>query len=293
MPHTLAAVRILTGLMLFYSHFVLTLDLDAFLGKNAWVTASMAATLNTSVDGSRWTLSYLDYVDSPPMLWTLHIAALVVLAMFTAGLFTRVTSILSFVITLSYCHRLTGALFGLDQINLFLVMYLMLAPCGAVWSLDRWIAGRRGSTPAVGPSASVTVATRLLQLHLCVIYLFGGIDKAKGDLWWDGSAVWFAIANLEYQSLNLTWLVDYPWLVAMLTHATLFWEVFYPVLIWPKLTRPIFLAMAVAVHGGIALALGMKTFGLVMIIANLAFVTPELTERVAGALSGRSRGEQQ
>jgi vitamin K-dependent gamma-carboxylase-like protein len=289
MPHTLAAMRILAGAMLFYTHFVLTFDLAAFLGANAWVNRSTAALLNTSVDGSRWALSYLYFIDSPAILWTVHIAALVVLAMFTAGLFTRVTAVLSFLITLSYCHRLTGALFGLDQINLFLVMYLMLAPCGNLWSLDRWIASRRGIAAPLAPSASVTVATRLLQLHLCIIYLFGGIDKARGDLWWDGSAVWFALANLEYQSLDLTWLVDQPWLLALLTHVTLFWETFYPVLIWPRLTRPIFLAMAVAVHGGIALALGMATFGLVMIIINLAFVPPQWIERAAALIQGPTR----
>jgi len=163
----------------------------------------------------------------------------------------------------------------------------MLAPCGNVWSLDCWIAGRRGIASPVRASTSTTVATRLLQLHLCVMYLFGGIDKAKGEFWWDGSAVWYAIANLEYQSLNLTWLVKQPWLIALLTHVTLFWETFYPVLIWPRFTRPIFLAMAIAVHGGIALALGMKTFGLAMIIANLAFVSPELVERVAATTFGR------
>lgn len=286
-PHTLAAMRILTGLMLFYTHFVLTLDLDAFLGKSAWVNQSTALLLNTDVNGARWAFSYLYYVDSPAILWTAHVAALLVLAMFTAGLFTRVTSVLAFIITLSYCHRLSGALFGLDQINLFLVMYLMLAPSGSLWSLDRWIATRRGIAPPLAPSTSATVATRLLQLHLCIMYLFGGIDKARGELWWDGSAVWFAIANLEYQSLDLTWLVHQPWLVALLTHVTLFWEVFYPVLVWPKLTRPIFLAMAVAVHGGIALALGMKTFGLAMIIANLVFVSPVLVQRLAEAVSTR------
>ncbi|MEX2026686.1 MAG: HTTM domain-containing protein [Pirellulaceae bacterium] len=284
MPHTLAAMRILTGLMLFYTHFVLALDLQAFLGQNAWVNTSTALLLNTDVSGARWAFSYLYYIQSPAILWTAHVAALVALAMFTAGLFTRVTSVLSFIITLSYCHRLSGALFGLDQINLFLVMYLMLAPCGSLWSLDRWIASRRGIAPPLAASSGVTVATRLLQLHLCIMYLFGGIDKARGESWWDGSAVWFAIANLEYQSLDLTWLVHQPWLVALLTHVTLFWEVFYPVLIWPRLTRPIFLAMAVAVHGGIALALGMTTFGLAMIIANLVFVTPELTARLVSGV---------
>lgn len=288
-PHTLALIRILAGLMLFYTHFVLTFDLAAFLGTNAWVNPSTALLLNRGPDNRAWVFSYLYYLDSPAMLWTAHVAALVVLTMFTAGLFTRVTSILSFLITLSYCHRLTGVLFGLDQINLFLAMYLMLAPCGSVWSLDRWLAIRCGQSTPPAPSTSVTLATRLLQLHLCVMYLFGGIAKAKGDVWWDGSAVWFAIANLEYQSLDLTWLVQQPWLIALLTHVTLFWEMFYPVLIWPRLTRPLFLAMAFAVHGGIALALGMKTFGLAMIIANLAFLSPELVERLAGFLFGRTR----
>jgi hypothetical protein len=37
--------------------------------------------------------------------------------------------------------------------------------------------------------------------------------------------------------------------------------------------------MAVAVHGGIAVAYGMPTFGLVMLIGNLAFVTPETVGR--------------
>ena len=286
-PHTLAVIRILAGAMLLYTHFALTFDLAAFLGPSAWIDRRTALLLNQAPDGSSWIWSYLYYFDSPAALWTVHIAALIVLAMFTAGLFTRVTSVLVFLITLAHCHRMTGALFGLDQINLFLTMYLMLAPCGAMWSLDRWIARRRGQPDLPAPSTSVTVATRLLQLHLCVMYLFGGIDKAKGELWWDGSAVWFAIANLEYQSLNLTWLVRQPWLIALLTHVTLFWETFYPVLIWPRFTRPFFLAMAFAVHGGIALALGMKTFGLAMIIANLAFLSPELVQQVAASAFGR------
>ncbi len=39
------------------------------------------------------------------------------------------------------------------------------------------------------------------------------------------------------------------------------------------------LIMAVFVHGGIAIALGMVTFGTIMIVANGAFIEPELTRR--------------
>ena len=132
------------------------------------------------------------------------------------------------------------------------------------------------------------IAIRLLQLHMCVIYLFGGIGKMRGDTWWDGSALWFAFASLEYQSLDMTWTVKHRWLLALLTHVTVFWETFYCFLVWPKLTRPICLLMAVAVHLGIAVCLGMKTFGLVMIIGNMAFLYPETVRDVVGWLLPRA-----
>jgi hypothetical protein len=37
--------------------------------------------------------------------------------------------------------------------------------------------------------------------------------------------------------------------------------------------------MAMAVHAGIAIALGMVTFGVMMMLANLAFIEPEVMRR--------------
>jgi hypothetical protein len=222
------------------------------------------------------------------VLWTLHIAALAVLAMLTVGLFTRVVSVVAWVISLSYCHRLTGTLFGLDQINVFIAMYLMFGDSGGVWSLDRWLATHRSLETPVRATIGTNIAIRLLQVHMCVIYLFGGISKMRGGTWWDGSALWFAFASLEYQSLDMTWMVKHRWLLALLTHITVFWETFYCFFVWPKLTRPICLALAVLVHLGIAVCLGMKTFGLAMIIGNIAFVYPEKIRDIVGYFSRRA-----
>jgi hypothetical protein len=204
--------------------------------------------------------------------------------MLALGLYTRVTSILAFIVTLSYCHRLEGALFGLDQINALIATYLMLGNSGAVYSLDRWLALRRGRAAPLGPAVSSNIAIRLMQTHMCVIYLFGGIGKARGELWWDGSALWYAFATLEYQSLDMTWTVHLPWVVALLTHVTLFWELSYAFLVWPRLTRPVMLVLAVMVHFGIGLCMGMWTFGLAMIIGNLAFVYPQYVEATIGSV---------
>jgi hypothetical protein len=85
----------------------------------------------------------------------------------------------------------------------------------------------------------------------------------------------------------LTWLANHPWLVNLLTHATVFWELTYGALVWPRLTRPWVLLMAVFVHLGIVIAYGMPTFGLVMLIGNLAFVSPETVRRFVDPVAGR------
>jgi hypothetical protein len=71
----------------------------------------------------------------------------------------------------------------------------------------------------------------------------------------------------------MTWMAHYLWCVNLMTFISLFWEVSYPFLVWSRLTRPVVLLLAVIVHLGIGLAMGMLTFGSIMIIANLAFVS--------------------
>jgi hypothetical protein len=283
LPHTLALIRICGGAMLLYTHAVWSVNLTAFLGEDAWLDTETVALMNRDAAGHNYAWSYLYYVDSPALLWVLHLVTLGVFAMLTVGLFTRVTSVLAWAITIAYCNRLTGTLFGLDQINAFIAMYLMIGDSGGVWSVDAW---RRRQTGVSAPRVSTNIAVRLLQIHMCVIYLFGGIAKMRGETWWDGSALWYAFASLEYQSLDMTWTVHYRRLLALMAHVTVFWETFYCFLVWPKLTRPLCLAMAVAVHLGIAFCLGMKTFGLAMIIGNLVFIYPETVRDVVAAVAG-------
>lgn len=288
---TLAVIRIATGAMMTYMHLVLATDLMAFVGPNAWIDAETARNLHDGTYG-QFDLgrSYLWHIASPGLLWLHHAFAITVSIAFAAGLLTRVSSVLAWFVMLMYIHRLTGAMFGLDQIVVYAAMYVMLAPTGSCFSLDAVLRRRfqskhsssrvlRWLLPDNRPTVSAAIATRLFQIHLCVIYLFGGLAKARGESWWDGTAMWFAIANYEYQSFDMTWMATWPRLFSFLTHLTLFWEIFYCALVWPKLSRPVVLALAVGVHGGIALFMGMMTFGCMMIVANMIFVPPELLHK--------------
>ena len=292
---TLCAIRVLCGWMLFYTHLVWSLGLEDFFGPQAWLSAEALA---QSPESHPLAWSWFWWIDSPGLLWAVHIAALVVFFLFFLGLWSRVTSVLAFLATVAYIHRVPAATFGLDQINTILSMYLMLGPCGACYSLDAWLARRRAarqgkpsSAQEVPPRESVgaNVALRLIQLHMCVMYFFAGIGKLQGATWWDGSAMWWAAASYEYQSLDLTWMANWPVLVALLTHLTVWWEVTYPALVWFRWWRPLVLGMAVAVHLGIAASLGMITFGTAMLFGNLAFVSGGTVAAVVGRLAGLLR----
>ena len=284
-PHTLALLRILAGAMLLYTHLVWSKDLIAFLGPHSWIPREASMELHQGT----YAWSHLWYFDSPAILWAQHVVVLVVMTMFLVGLFSRVTSVLAFLLTISYCHRLEGALFGLDQGNAMLAMYLMIGPCGAVYSVDRWIAKRKAGDDLPRPVATTgcNIAIRLIQVHMCIIYLFSGIGKLHGYQWVTGEASWLSFALIEYQSLDMTWLADSPYLLNFMTHLTVFWELTYCALVWPRLTRPWVLLMAVFVHGGIIFFLGMPTFGLVMLIGNLAFISPKTIRKVFDPIARR------
>ncbi len=296
--HTLAVMRIATGSMIAYIHLVWMLNLDSFMGPFALINnATWKGLHNGPVPDFKWT--YLAQTESMSVIWCHEMFACLAGLMLALGFFTRTFSVLAWFTTLMTAHRMTGMLFGLDQITLMLVMYLCLARPGSVWSVDRWLHHRYQNTyikhawlrilaglPTMEcgremPACwSNNFATRMIQLHLCVIYLFGGLGKLRGEMWWDGSAMWYSIASYEYQSLDMTWTGHFAILSSIATHLALFWEVSYCGMIWPRWTRPWTLGVALLVHGGIALFLGMITFGLMMIVANVAFVPPSLVQRL-------------
>src|SRR5262249_4699745 len=124
-------------------------------------------------------------------------------------------------------------------------------------------------------------------VHMCVIYLFAGLSKLQGPSWWTGEAMWRAFANLEYQSMDMTWLAWHPWLVNAMSHVCVLWELSFCFLIWRPRWRPLMLAGAVLLHAGIGACLAMWTFALIMLVGCAAFLPNEEVRRLVEYLSTR------
>ena len=266
-----AIMRIATGSLVLYCLAVWTPFLNQFLGSDGLLPTDYRQLLFDNP----FAWSHLDAFTSPTALWFVHGLAILTVAAFTLGWQTRVTGILTALIVISYSNRATGALFGFDQIIAMLTLYLAIADSrlslrkSSATTKQRYFRGAKGD---YRESVSNNIAIRLIQIHLCIVYLFAGLGKCQGDSWWNGEAIWGAMASYEYQTLDMTWLAGHMTIVAVLTLVTLAWEVSYAALIWPRLTRPIMLAMAIPMHLGIGICMGMMTFALAMLVANLAFV---------------------
>lgn len=132
----------------------------------------------------------------------------------------------------------------------------------------------------VGNPASrwATPCLRVLQLHLCVIYFFGGLDKAIGPTWHNGEALWKAMHLPDLAGAwrpDTTLLARHPLVVTLIGWMVIILELAYPVYIWLRRIRPIWLWSIVGVHAGIALFMGLYHFSAIMMMLNVcAFYLP-------------------
>lgn len=204
----------------------------------------------------------------------LYVLSLVALLL---GWHTRAAAAAAWLTHLMLTVTVDAMSYGADTFAHIFLFYLIWMPAGAALSLDHSRDRRRGRGPA-GPSPAARLSLRVLQLHLCIIYLSSGLAKASGAAWWNGEAIWRSLMLPEYRQLDFSWLSRHAWLAATLGWAVLVVEIGYAFLIWPRLTRRLWVAATVALHLGIAVFMGLWVFGAIMPVFTIAAfgVDPDL-----------------
>jgi hypothetical protein len=227
------------------------------------------------------------HVTDLRFLWLIHGLHLIVITMFTLGMYTRVTSVMTWLVGLSYINRAQPYLFGQDTMMTLSLIYLMLSPCGAKWSIDRWMEKQRAAAagqepPPVLPSVSAGFALRMFQVQYCFMYLSAGISKLKGRAWWNGSAIYLCLANPEFAPMHLQAYRDF--LGAFCSHRVVFeltgaavslftlgLELSFPFVVWTRL-RPVAVLGSLLLHTGIAIIMGLSVFSLFMFCLLICFI---------------------
>jgi hypothetical protein len=239
------------------------------------------------------------HITDPVEMGLAHGIVLVIMTMFTLGLWTRVTSVLTWLAAVSYIHRTQYILFGMDTMSNILLLYLMVGDSGGAFSLDRVIARYRATRESLrrsggidGPTAafldsprptvSAGLALRLIQVHFCFIYMAAGLSKLKGQTWWNHNAYWETVANPEFTMIQFEWYESmmrsmasirplYALIAAGVVIHTFVAEIGLPFLVWTR-ARPWILIIGFLLHAGIAVFMGLTIFSLLMMIMLLAYL---------------------
>ena len=266
-PASVAALRIVAGLATLYYLLSAIPDLITFLGADGLLpNATILRALQQDADISNYRVSILYYFDDPVMLWAFHIFSIAAALAFTAGLFSRVTNVVTLIVVLSWVHRLPLFTWQFEPILTMLLLYLCFAPTGACYSIDR-----RWKGPPT-PSWTATIAVRLIQVHVCMLYVMFALSKLASPVWWLGGGAYLLAAQSEARVVDFTFLRDYLFVINLWTHAIVLFELAFPILIWGRLWRPIMIALSLPIWLGIALLTGLVDFALLMILVNLAFI---------------------
>jgi hypothetical protein len=207
------------------------------------------------------------------------------------GLATSLAAIVVWVLAVSFANLNPLVNHGGDLVRNIILFYMMLCPCGAAWSLDRLLARRRGRYTA--PVYVAPWPLRLLLIQLVLIYFFTGLFKLFGEMWRNGDALYYTLADLFYARMSLAQVALPLWLLRLMSWSVLFWEVSFPLWLVLRWTRIAALLAGVLFHAGTLVLLELGGFEWYMLVLYLPLLPwarwlrdPGLASRPAGQGEG-------
>jgi len=181
------------------------------------------------------------------------------------GFLSRPAAIVAWFVHL--CASESGGLlaYGADNFMTTALFYLMLSPLPDRYSFDHWVAKTKLKNPK-----TLGFWRRVLQVHLCFVYFIGGLAKSLGSGWWDGSNLWRSLIRPPFNLVSPELLVQFKYVLPLVGISICLLEVRYPLFIWLKRTRWIWLGCVLVMHAAIGLMMGLYLFALIMIVMNIA-----------------------
>ncbi|MBM3997678.1 MAG: hypothetical protein FJ303_26545 [Planctomycetes bacterium] len=181
----------------------------------------------------------------------------------TAGLLlfgcaTSFSAVAAWLLSLSFANANPHLDNSGDTIRLILLFYLVLCPCGAVWSLDAWIDQRTENNPE--PTYVYPWAIRLIFVQLMLIYFTNGVSKLLGPQWRDGTALNYVLGDVTLTRFShAAWPLPFE-LSRLLTWLVLAWELSFPLLMIWKWPRRVALSIGVMFHLAIFATMELAAF---------------------------------
>lgn len=264
---TLGFFRIAVSSFALIQLFVLLPDWMAFYGPKGLLPWEISDALSTTQTPSLLFISNLLaplHITPDETVYIVTVTYLFSLIGLLAGFKTRLMGIVAWLMHLIINTTGHFTAYGVETFTHIGLFYCAVLPVGSCWSMDA------SKEPHKIPPYLITLSVRIIQLHLCIMYLACGIEKSLGAQWWNGEAIWIAMQQDQFHHLNIDWMAAAPIVPKLLCWSTLIVETLYPITIFWSKTKKIWLTAIISMHAFIGIFLGLELFAGLMILLNLA-----------------------
>ena len=220
---------------------------------------------------SVWQLS-----ASPLFFEIIYIAAIGVAVAYTLGWWPRLLGMLHWWMIWSLQERNPFITDGGDNIMRIVLLFLVLVNTGAHFS----VAGGRRSLlrlPLLARQALAVVhnvGVLLILAQVSMLYLSTGLYKAMGELWQNGTALYYILRVEEFSWPGVAeFIYRNPYLVVFGTYGTVLFEVLFLPSLFNRWLRYAMIAAGTLFHIGISTIMGLVTFGWSMLSIYPLLVT--------------------
>lgn len=219
------------------------------------------------------------------LLWLLVLCCLIL------GLFTRIATIVNYVLSLIFFATISN--FGNHMLNVLMsISFLMMfTDVSRVLSLDAVIKKLRAEkTEILVPKVSVLQYYSFVFMALALVYSTSMCDKLFTDYWLNGKAIWkFLSVPTEFARFDLSFLLNHKALMQMATYTTLIFEGVFIFICFSKRFRIYVLIVGVLIHLGILFYFPLSPFALGFLSLYVLLIPFSFWGAVSGALKTKKK----
>jgi hypothetical protein len=310
-PVALSVLRVLGGLVFLAWLLPFAGEPEAWFGLRGWFDAQAYRETARLSELPPHLFGWSALYASADPLWvgSVYWVSITVMVLFTLGVATRVTGVLTWVAVVSFTANPATAS-DAEPLLQMLAFYLMLGHLllGLRTSGQSWTARllgpkelwqfrrfRTGAAAQLPVSVAANLAVRLFQVHFALAMMATGLHKLQAAEWWSGLAPWYYLhppfhtTLADVQAYNPTDADGLLMAFSLASYLTLAWQIGFPAIAFRPSLRPVLLGGAVCGWVMTGLLLNMPIVGPLVMVACLSYVAPAGWRRFGGRL-GRMLG---
>lgn len=313
-------LRVLSGLLFCFWLLSFLGHHEGFFSLKGWFDSTGYLAIQQQQDAATapidWSILYIAG-DSLAIFHALFWGSIAVLVLFTLGIATRVTSVLTWLVVVSFLanpaisyegdyllgilafHLMIGHLL-LGQWNGNLSIVERILGSKNDFLFGRWFFPRSIIERPVSHGANFMM--RLLQIHVAIIVVTSGLHKLQIGDWWSGIALWYALhpplqTTMETVQREKAFAPVVLFFLSLIQYGVLAWQLGFPVFAWRQgpWSRILLFGGAALGWAGVLFLFKLPLFGPFVFIGALGFLGADewarLKERAISLVRGSAQNK--